>query len=163
MGVTMTRWEWVRALMREDLPTLGRPTTASLRARWRPPELPAAAGGGFGRQQGHGGVHQRVDAALVNGADREDLAETQGGKFIGPGFVAVVVGLIDSDQHLLAGALQALGDLAVQGDDPFLHIDHQDNDGRGVDGHLHLLEAAWAMMSPPFRRARVRCRRYQPG
>jgi hypothetical protein len=36
--------------------------------------------------------------------------------------------------------LQALRDLAVQRDDPFPHIDDQDDDRGGVNGQLHLLD-----------------------
>ena len=35
---------------------------------------------------------------------------------------------------------QTLGDFAVQGDDAFLQIDDEDNDGGGFDGQFDLLE-----------------------
>ena len=76
----MTRRDWVSALMREDLPTLGRPIMASLRAGGgRRARGFRAGGSGFLGEERDRGIHQGADAALVDGADGEILREAQFG------------------------------------------------------------------------------------
>jgi hypothetical protein len=54
-------------------------------------------------------------------------------------FHPAVIDLVRGDEDRFAALAEALGDFAIQRNDPFLRIDSEDNDIRGFDGEVHLL------------------------
>ena len=141
--------------MMEDLPTLGRPTMASLSgpswigrrdasSRYRSPRPGRVCrlGGRFRRPSAttQRRLHQGIDALAVNGADGKNFSKPQLGEFRRGGFGAVRVGLVDRHKNRLAGSRRRCATSLVQRHDAFLHIDDQDDDVGGFDGQLHLVE-----------------------
>ena len=76
----------------------------------------------------------------MNGADRKDLLEAELCEFRDAHISAACVHLIDRNQDRLAAAAQPGGRVAIERDDPLLHVHHQDKRVRRFNGQFHLFE-----------------------
>ncbi len=72
-------------------------------------------------------------------SNREHAFKAEAGKFHNTGLCFVGINLVNSHQDRLSALAQALGDFTVQGQNPFLNIDDEDDDVCRIDGDTHLL------------------------
>ena len=134
-----------------DLPTFGRPTMAtrggggSSAVHGCSVELDVDIGRavvrlrlGCGREPGHHLVEQVTGAPSVQRAHRERLSEAEGEELPAVVLPAVVVRLVDDDDHLLAAAPQPRGDRLVVVGHPDGAVDDEQHHVGVADGGLDL-------------------------
>ena len=92
-----------------------------------------------GKTEKHLG-HELVDAHAVDGRDGENLVESEGRKLARAEVRAVVVHLVDGDEDRLVGGAEAVGHFLVQGHDPLLHVDDEDDHVGRLDGQTDLVD-----------------------
>jgi hypothetical protein len=81
-------------------------------------------------------IEEIADALVVLRGDRERLAETEAGEFVG--LTAGCLGLVDDEEHLLARATDLAGQSLVIRQQAVLSVDQQDHQGGLPDGHVGL-------------------------
>jgi len=77
---------------------------------------------------------------MMNGADWKDLGKSQLGKLRRANIFPVIIDFVDRHERLLARPAQPSRNLFVQRHDPFLHIDHEDDNPRGFNGQFDLFK-----------------------
>jgi hypothetical protein len=114
-----------------DLPTLGRPTTASL-------ITPSGSSDAVGflvfaaaRQGGQHLFHQGFDALIVGGGDDMQTVQTQGVELGAEQIRIAVFALVDHQMQHFTGAAQLVGDLFISGSQPAASV-HQQQHGVGL-------------------------------
>ena len=132
---TTTRSEPASRLSRLDLPTLGRPTSATRRG----PALGVGSVGGDGRQHLEHGVERVAAAAAVHRRDRPRLTEAEAPQHGGVGLAALVVDLVGDEHDRLARPAQQLDDGLVVVGGADRRVDDEHHDVGELDGDLGLL------------------------
>ena len=138
---TIIRSSRNRRLTSDDFPALGRPTMATASSAgacppWRSSSSVGAAASGDARAGSRriDLVHQVADTPSVLGAHLDHGIEAQAIEVERSGFGALVVGLVDGQQHRPAGAAGGPGNLLVAGDQAGPAVDHEDDEIGGLEG-----------------------------
>ena len=131
---TTTRSDPASLFSREDLPTLGLPTSAIRRG---PPTSPKRLRRRLG-QRGQDRVEHVARAAAVQRRDREGLAEPEVPEPGGLGLGALVVDLVGRQHDRLAGLAQDLDDCLVRVGDADRGVDDEEHGVGQRDGDLGL-------------------------
>ena len=150
MSETITRSEPRKALTSEDLPTLGRPITATRTASSSSALRLALA------ERGDDRVEQVAGAEPVRGGDGERLAEPERVELGGDREVVGTVGFVDDDEHRDVAAAQRLRQLGVAGAQAGPAVDDQQRSRRPRRSRA---APAPARRGPARPRPRGRCRR----
>jgi len=97
---------------------------------------------GAGRgKQGHRGVQERYAATIMDGADREQAAETELVKLRCVRVLSGQVDLVGGHQHRFSGGTEPRGDFEIERQQSFLGVNHEQQRIGHLQGDLHLVHS----------------------